>query len=137
LPPKALKSLMQAFAKGVESQLATEGLGFDHIQPYAAPRRLALLVHKLDAHTPVKEVIQWGPPVSIAFDAEGKPGKAALAFAQKNGIDPGDLKTASDGKQEKLVHTSQEGGTAATDLLPAMVSKALDALPIPKRMRWG
>lgn len=137
LPPKALKTLMTAFARGIEEGLAAEDLSFAGIRPYAAPRRLAVLVQGLAATTPVKEVTQWGPPVSVAFDAEGKPGKAALAFAQKNDIDPGELKTASDGKQDKLVHTSQEGGVACTALLPAIVGKALDALPIPKRMRWG
>ncbi len=137
LPPKALKTLMEAFAQGIQEGLAAEDLGFDDIQAYAAPRRLAVLVQGLAATTPVREVTQWGPPVSVAFDAEGNPGKAALAFAQKNGLDPAELKTASDGKQEKLVHTSQEGGVACTALLAAIVSKSLDSLPIPKRMRWG
>lgn len=137
LPPKALKSLMDAFAQGVADGLAAEDLHYTGLQAYAAPRRLAVLVQGLAATTPIKEVVQWGPPMSVAFDAEGKPSKAALAFAQKNGLSAETLQTASDGKQEKLVHHREEGGTACTDLLPAIVSKALDQLPIPKRMRWG
>src|SRR5690606_41383904 len=91
LPPKALTTLMRAFADGIGKGLEAEGLGFAELQAFAAPRRLAVLVKNLQAQTPIKEVTQWGPPASVAFDAEGKPSKAALAFDSKNGITPDTL----------------------------------------------
>ncbi len=137
LPPKALRNLMQAFTNGIETGLKGESLNFDSIKGYATPRRLTVIVRGLDEQTPLQEAVVWGPPAKIAFDTEGKPSKAAAAFALKNGISVDELKTENDGKADKLVFRSTVGGEATSALLPGIVSASLDKLPIPKRMRWG
>lgn len=137
LPPVALKSLSAALQAGVEEGLEKAGLNYTAIQSYCAPRRLAFLIKSLEASTPVKEVTVWGPPAKIAFDAEGKPSKAAEAFASKNGLSVDQLTTENDGKADKLVARQQAGGEQATDLIAAIISDSLAKLPIPKRMRWG
>ncbi len=137
LPPTALKKLMLAFSNGIAQGLKQQDLSFDKVEPYAAPRRLAVVIRALEEKTPQKEVVAWGPPAKIAFDADGNPSKAAQAFAKKNGIATDELKTENDGKADKLVFRSQAGGEHTTDLLPAIVETALAGLPIAKRMRWG
>lgn len=137
LPPTALKSLITAFASGIEQGLALEGLSFSAIEPYATPRRLAVIVRDLEEKTPEKESLVWGPPAKIAFDADGNPSKAAIAFAQKSGIDIVDLHVENDGKADKLVHRAITGGDAVSDLLPTIIEKSISNLPIAKRMRWG
>ncbi|MEC8427896.1 MAG: glycine--tRNA ligase subunit beta, partial [Pseudomonadota bacterium] len=87
--------------------------------------------------TPKKEQQVWGPPAKIAFDGDGNPTKAAEAFAKKNGLTVADLTTDNDGKADKLVCRIETGGELATELLPNIVEASLNALPIPKRMRWG
>ena len=47
LPPTALRGLMEAFADGVLAGLAQAGLEHGAHQPYATPRRLALVVEGL------------------------------------------------------------------------------------------
>ena len=81
LPPKALASLLNAFRSGVQSGLEKESLEFTAIESYASPRRLALVVKDLATLSPEKDIVAWGPPAKIAFDGEGNPSKAALAFA--------------------------------------------------------
>lgn len=137
LPPKALKNLMASFAETIEANLKAEELAFTAIKPFAAPRRLAVLVENLASETPSKELVVWGPPAAIAFDKEGQPTKAALAFAEKNGIAPSELKAESDGKAEKLVARISTTGKKTVDLLEAVVTDALAKLPIAKRMKWG
>lgn len=137
LPPVALKSLLAALAAGVQEGLEKAGLGYKQIAPYASPRRLAILIEQLESTTEVKEVTVWGPPAKIAFDAEGNPSKAALAFASKNDVDVSALATENDGKADKLVAHVKAGGEKATDLLEGIFNDALAKLPIPKRMRWG
>jgi len=137
LPPKALLTLSQAFTSGITTGLSNLGLSFGEVQPLAAPRRLAVLVHGLDEQTPSKTQQVWGPPANIAFDASGAPTKAALAFASKNNVDPSQLATANDGKVDKLVVSVSSGGEATAALLPQVVEASLAQLPIPKRMRWG
>jgi len=137
LPPKALKTLIASFKETIEASLKAEELSFSAVKAFAAPRRLAVLVENLADQTPSKELVVWGPPAAIAFDGEGKPTKAALAFADKNGIDASALKAESDGKAEKLVARISAQGKKTVDLLEAIVNDALAKLPIAKRMKWG
>lgn len=137
LPPKALFSLMQAFAAEVSKGLKALEVQFAELHPYASPRRLALLVQGLPATTPLQDVTVWGPPAKMARDADGQPSMAARAFAAKNNVDVSALQTAHDGKAEKLVVYSQAGGQPLAELLPGIVQQALNLLPINKRMRWG
>lgn len=137
LPPKALKTLIAALEENVAAGLRAEELSFSAIKSFAAPRRLAIIVEQLIAATPQKELVVWGPPRAIAFDAEGKPTKAALAFAEKNGIAAESLRAESDGKVEKLVARITTEGKDTVTLLGAIVETAFAKLPIAKRMRWG
>ncbi len=137
LPPTALLTLSNSFTEQVKAGIETESLNFSGIDSFATPRRLAIIVSTLDEQTPEKEIVAWGPPKKIAFDGEGNPTKAALAFANKNGIDIKDVIVENDGKAEKLVYRSVMPGKPTVELLPGIVKNALDKLPIPKRMRWG
>ena len=139
LPPKALMSLSAALADGMKKGLRENKLGFDEVQSFAAPRRLAVIIKDIDIRTPDNEVVSWGPPVKVAFDTDGDATKAAQAFARKNGLELTDLSNnvASDGKQDKLCVRRFESGKATTSLLGEIISQALSSLPIPKRMKWG
>ena len=134
LPPKALKTLIAALQENIDAGLKAEELSFSAIKSFAAPRRLAVLVENLASETPSKELVVWGPPAAIAFDAEGKPTKAAIAFAEKNGIDAAALKSESDGKVEKLVARITTQGKKTVDLLEAIIENAFAKLPIAKRI---
>ncbi len=137
LPPKALKTLIAALQENITASLKVEELSFTAIKSFAAPRRMAVLVENLASETPAKELVIWGPPAAIAFDKEGHPTKAALAFAEKNGIAASALKAESDGKVEKLVARITASGKKTTALLETIVNDALAKLPIAKRMKWG
>jgi len=137
LPPTQLKTLMEAFHQGIEKGLKELDLPFDSLLAYAAPRRLAVVAKQLASQTPTQEITAWGPPAKIAFDADGNPSKAAVAFAKKNGVEVSDLQTANDGKIDKLMVTVTSGGEATVEKLAAIVEASVNALPIAKRMRWG
>ncbi|WAG79142.1 glycine--tRNA ligase subunit beta [Metapseudomonas furukawaii] len=133
LPPKALKSLGDAFLSGIEQGLKAAGLGYAKAQVFAAPRRLAVLVEQLATQQPDRTVNLDGPPVQAAFDAEGKPTQAALGFARKCGVDL----ELIDRSGPKLKFSQSIPGQPAAGLLPGIVETSLAALPIPKRMRWA
>lgn len=137
LPPKSLPTLIQAFKDQLLESLSRAGLEAERVECFASPRRLALRIAGLPEATPEQALTVWGPPASIAFDGNGEPTKAAQAFASKNGVDVKALATANDGKVDKLVAHVRTGGEPSVQLLPDMVAKALAALPVDKRMRWG
>lgn len=137
LPPKALKALATSFADNVEAELIQAGLSFDKIEWFAASRRLAVKVLNLATQQPSKEIEKRGPAVSAAFDAEGKPTKAAEGWAHGCGITVEQAERIATDKGEWLVHCAKIEGQPTKNLLNDIVANALAKLPIPKPMRWA
>ncbi|AOF53570.1 glycine--tRNA ligase subunit beta [Rodentibacter caecimuris] len=137
LPPKALKTLATAFVDNVQAELNQAGLAFDKIEWFAAPRRLAVKVLALATQQPSKEIEKRGPAVSAAFDAEGKPTKAAEGWARGCGITVDQAERLATDKGEWLVHRAKIEGQPTQNLLGDIVVNALAKLPIPKPMRWA
>ena len=137
LPPKALRSLMEAFGANLEAGIDDARLSHGGVRSYASPRRLAIIVNGLAHAQEERRVEKKGPPVKVAFDADGNPTPAATAFATKCDTTVDSLDRVETPKGEWLVfHTIDKGKTAA-ELLPDIIERALAALPIPRRMRWG
>ena len=137
LPPRALRLLEQAFAADLASGLAKAGLVHGELRSFATPRRLAVLVRRLAAHQPDQQIERRGPPVGAAFDAEGLPTRAAQAFAASCKASVEELQRREEGKGSFLYYVGIRPGAPAVELLPGLVQRALEALPIPRRMRWG
>lgn len=137
LPPKALSTLSQAFAKGLSEALNEAGLNFEQCQPYASPRRLAIWISGLDEKQPDQNIEKLGPNIKAAFDADGKPSKAAMGFAKGFGVEVSELEQQETDKGTRLMYRSVVNGKRSADLLPEFVAASLAKLPIPKRMRWG
>jgi glycyl-tRNA synthetase beta chain len=138
LPPKALPTLEQAFADGVRTRLTQAGLTFGAVESFATPRRLGVLVRRLPVQQPDQTIKRRGPAVTAAFDATGAATRAASGFAQSNGVTLEALQRERDAKGiEYLSYHGSRGGAPSASLIGALVQQSLDALPIPKRMRWG
>ncbi|MFI8381011.1 glycine--tRNA ligase subunit beta [Pseudomonas sp. NPDC079086] len=133
LPPKALKTLVEAFLAGIEKGLKAAGLSYSASRYYAAPRRLAVLIEQLEEQQADRTQNLDGPPVQAAFDKDGNPTQAALGFAKKCGVELSQI----DQSGPKLKFSQSIPGQAAAGLLPGIVETSLNELPIPKRMRWG
>lgn len=137
LPPKALLDLEHSFATTIADGLRQTQLEFGGLQSFATPRRLAVLVRGLATQQPAQRIEKRGPPVSVAFAADGSPTRAALAFAEGCGLPVGALGRVETAKGAWLFHADDVAGRPAAQLLPGIVEAALAALPIPRRMRWG
>src|SRR5450631_66406 len=137
LPPKALLELSQAFVTGLAAGLLQAGLTHGQMLPFATPRRLAVWVKRLAVRQLEQHLKRRGPPLSAAFDAAGVPTRAALAFAQSCSTSVELLQQLEEAKGTFVYFIGTKPGIDAVSLLPAILQAALDALPIPKRMRWG
>ncbi|WP_455426411.1 glycine--tRNA ligase subunit beta [Dryocola sp. LX212] len=137
LPPKALRSLAESFAANVTAELDAANIAHGEVKWFAAPRRLALKIANLAASQPDREVEKRGPAISAAFDAEGKPSKAAEGWARGCGITVDQAERLATDKGEWLMYRAHVKGESAQALLPTMITTALSKLPIPKLMRWG
>jgi glycyl-tRNA synthetase beta chain len=137
LPPRTLSTLSTALTDGVSKGLDAAGVPHGKAHGFATPRRLAVMVAACAEFTPDRHVERRGPPVAASFDAQGAPTQAAAAFAKSCGVDVGSLERLSTEKGNWLAYRGTEPGAATAGLLGGIVTQAIAALPIAKRMRWG
>ena len=121
LPPKALRRLMEAFGENLAEAIDEARLSHGDVHTYASPRRLTVLVEKLAAKQDDREVDQKGPPTKVAFDADGKPTPAAVAFAKKCGVEVADLARNKTDKGEWLAFASTQKGRTAAELMLSLI----------------
>lgn len=137
LPPKALLNLAQNFKDQVEQRLQKAELTYKDIKFYATPRRLAIYISQLASGTKEQIVERKGPAKNAAFDKDGKPTQACMGFARSVGVTPDQLETTVTPQGEYLSYKQCVPGKSVAELLPGIIEQSLNALPIPKRMRWG
>ncbi|MBW1797388.1 MAG: glycine--tRNA ligase subunit beta, partial [Deltaproteobacteria bacterium] len=78
-----------------------------------------------------------GPPKSVAYDEEGKPTKAALGFAKKQGVPVEELECIETPKGEYLYVKRLIPGRPTKDILADALPKLIAGITWPKSMRWG
>ena len=139
LPPKALDELALAFRDGVTAGFEKRGVAFEagSVRAYWTPRRLALLIGAIEAQQPDQDTERRGPALAAGFDAQGKPSKALIGFAQSCGVDgtPTDIGAASAATERSRAGPS--GLTVRSRLRPwtdsfsrsATVSRASSKVP--------
>ena len=137
LPPKSLKKLSQALLDNIVAGLNEADLGYTQAKAYATPRRLAVLIDDLSSFQPDKTVEKRGPALQAAFGTDGVPSKAAVGFAASCGVEFAQLERLETDKGAWLVFRQAVKGQATVELLPEIIRKSLNNLPIAKRMRWG
>lgn len=139
LPVKALPGLAQVFFDGVLAALDRRGIAVERAdaKPLYTPRRIAVLLPGVASAQPEQKSEVLGPYLNIALDADGQPTKALQGFATKAGVEWTALERTSDKRGKRFVHRSVSPGARTAELLPQVVEEAIDAMPIPKPMRWG
>jgi glycyl-tRNA synthetase beta chain len=123
--------------QGVLSGLDAAGIPHGQAHGFATPRRLAVRVRGLAEHQPDKQVEKRGPPLKVAYDGQGAPTQAAIAFAKNCGASVTELSALKTDKGEWLMFRGTERGAPTMSLLGDIINQAVAALPIAKRMRWG
>ena len=74
-----------------------------------------------------------GPPAQVAFDAAGKPTRAAEAFALKHGIPVSKL-TRKQAPKGEVVYA--EYSVPAEKVLAEAIPEIIGGISFPKTMRW-
>lgn len=137
MPARFLNGLEQALVKDLAARFEAALLDYEGLQTYATPRRLAVIVDSLAAEQRTNEELVTGPPRKVAYDQDGNPTKAAVGFAKTQGVNLEDAFWHTTDKGEYLAVRKTVGGAPAVALLPELLAAAANALPFPKRMRWG
>ena len=133
IPAGFMPNILGQLKTLAETKLNDAHLPFESIATYGTPRRLALIVKGLaDTSAEISERHK-GPSVSIAYDADGNPTKAAIGFARGKGLDVADL-VVEDGY---IYAETKTAGVPAKDIVTDMLPQLITGLNFPKSMHWG
>ena len=105
-------------------------------EAFSTPRRLTVRVGKIAERQEDLEETITGPPVSVAFGADGQPTPAGLGFAKKQGVPFDQVTRQQTPKGEYLAYLKRVRGRSAVDTLPDVLGALLRDLSFPKQMRW-
>lgn len=143
LPPKALKTLGDAFADVLFNILEKHHLVLRseiiNSKSFATPRRLAAYIPNVLSQAPDRAVSQKLMPVAVGLDASGNATPALLKKLQALGADASavaGLKREPDGKAEVLFYDSTVKGATLAEGLQKALLESIAKLPIPKVMTY-
>jgi glycyl-tRNA synthetase beta chain len=110
-----------------------------HGEPFVTgtPRRLVLNVPGVAVEQEARTTEIIGPPRQVAYDAQGRPTKAAEGFARGQGVSVDDIRIKSTPKGDYLCIVREEAGLPVKNLIEKMLPDFVAHIPFPKSMRWG
>jgi glycyl-tRNA synthetase beta chain len=136
IPAGFLPVAMADLERLLRKELENARVRFGTVRTFATPRRIAIAVADVGRLQQRQELTVAGPSVKVAFDADGKPTKAALGFARANGVEVSQLSTVETDKGAYIFISKVEEGRPVADLLPEMLPRIIAAIPFRKSMRW-
>ncbi|MEE9611358.1 MAG: glycine--tRNA ligase subunit beta [Desulfatiglandales bacterium] len=128
---RGLRRLAESYLKEARIEMA------GGLYTYGTPRRLVLVGKAIGNKQEDAAEEITGPPKKAAFDAEGKPTKAALGFAEKQGVSVDDLQFLETPKGEYVTIKRSIPGRPTIEVLSEILPKLIGEIPWPKSMRWG
>lgn len=133
LPYRFIPQAIEQLHSGFESFLNSNKIGFEKVDVYATPRRLAVIVSGLVEKSGDETKIVKGPIAKIAYDENGNLTKTGEGFAKKNGVNPEDLYVEDNYVHAKIVVK----GKSIVELLQENVPVIFSKLQGAHFMRWG
>lgn len=136
LPADFVGDALRQWQSRIPKSLEEHYLTSENIEYFGTPRRLAVLIHGLPDRQPDQEEEVKGPPAQAAFK-NGEPTKAAIGFAQKQGVDVADLEIRPTEKGEFVFVNKTLIGQPTADLLKTLVPAWIFGLEGKRFMRWA
>lgn len=137
IPARFMDALLEDLKLKAQEKLAAEKIKCDAVQTLGTARRLVLYISGIMPKQPdIAEEVK-GPPKEFAFDAQGKPTKAAEGFARSQGVNIDNLFMRDvDGKGYIYAKIIKKG-RRAEDILKDVFPQIIKSLYLPIYMHWG
>ena len=136
IPAGVLSQARNDLLRGLADALAAErieGTFFAH----STSRRLVLFSRDLPEVQEDHEVEAVGPSVKVAYDAEGRPTRAAEGFARGQGVAVEALRVVSTPKGEYVSVRKLVEGRFTSEILGEVIPSVVAKMTFPRMMRWG
>lgn len=136
MPAKYVRSSSIQLKEKMAAFLEENRIGFDAIETYATPRRLAVIASGVsDKQADLAEVVK-GPAKKIALQADGTWSKAALGFVRGQGLTPEDIFFDELNGVEYVFVKKETNGKASSEVLKEL-NTVVESLTFPVSMHWG
>jgi glycyl-tRNA synthetase beta chain len=131
--PKAEEDLRANLEKLLAAENLSDGVT---VETFGAPRRL--VAHVRGVREKQADVVNevTGPPKSVAYDAVGEPTRAAISFAEKQGLTLKELYVVKTPKGEYLAAKQVKRGRTAEQILSEILPRVIHDLSWPRSMTW-
>ena len=136
IPAGVLSQARSDLLRGLADALAAErieGTFFAH----STSRRLVLFSRDLPEVQEDHEVESVGPSVRVAFDADGRPTRAAEGFARGQGVAVEALRVVATPKGEYVSVRKIVEGRFTSEILAEVIPTVVSRMSFPRMMRWG
>ena len=137
IPALFLEKAREDLGNILSGELRDKGVEFGEMEILYTPRRLSAKVSGLERKQKDRTTENFGPPIRIAFDENGKPTKAALGFARSQKVDVEKLVTAKRDNGEFLCVRKTIKGRKTSSVLKEILPEVISSVPFRKSMRWG
>jgi glycyl-tRNA synthetase beta chain len=131
--PRAVTELKTILEKHLVAENLNEGVT---VEAFGGPRRLTAWVRGLIVKQADVEVEVTGPPKSVAYDGQGAPTRAAVSFAEKQGVPLHQLHTVQTAKGEFIAAKITKRGRSSYHLLFEILPRVIHDISWPKTMTW-
>jgi glycyl-tRNA synthetase len=137
LPAGDLTSAIEQLGEQMPKLLAEARLEHGQVRVTGTPRRQVVYVESLAPKQQDRRELAKGPPAKVAYDADGKPTKAAQGFARGQGVSVDDLEVREMDGGQYVVATRVEEGKLTPEVLAGLLPQLISSLRFNLTMRWN
>ena len=130
--PATRSELLEKVAR-VLAEERIEGTFFVH----STSRRLILTSPDLPEKQVDRTVESTGPSFAAAYDAEGRPTRAAIGFAKSQGVEVESLLSQETPKGRYVAARKLIEGRFAPEVIAEVLPPIIEKMSFPRMMRWG
>lgn len=137
IPASMIEEAARQFSEILVASLREQRLSAGESIVWHTPRRIIAGIRDIPVRQEDLAVTVTGPPRSVAFDAAGAPTRAAVAFAQKNGVAMEQMKVVQTPKGEYLTIERVMRGAKTHEILQSLIPACIGKIQFPKTMHWS
>lgn len=137
IPASMIEGAARQMSEILSETIKAQRLSFGNREMMYTPRRIIASIKDVPVRQDDLVESITGPPKSVAYDAAGNPTRAALAFAQKNGVPVAQLKASQTPKGEYLTIERKVRGERTHIILEKLLPSVVAKIQFPKTMHWS
>lgn len=137
IPAWMLEDASQQFADLLVRSLKDQRLSAEAEAVWFTPRRIVVSLSDVPIRQEDQRETVTGPPKSVAYNADGTPGRAAIAFAERNGVPISRIRIVRMPKGEYLSIVRTVRGEKTHKLLERLIPDCIRRIQFPKTMHWS